>query len=384
MRGELLVYSSLLFLLALLIAGVLFRAYINWQKPRLRMHGFSRSGLFDLTRAAVPGIIDYLRDAIIVVDRRDHITDINRSACRWLKVDPGCLGQRVFDVLPKADLFLEQWNIPDARILLETKATDSHSWYDVRIIEIRDRQDIPAGRVIVAHDNTYEQELLEAEKHKSAHLALLEEAGRQIAGSLDEKEIVQRTVEAVVNRFGYVEAAISLLIDEKELEVAAISGTQDYGFKTGYRQELGAGIIGYVGKTCKTYVANDVKEDPYYFSNAEHEGSAVGVPIMNEKELIGVLYVESAEKGSFKAADTQMMVTLANQVASSLQRARLYAGAQEHLRIMSIVQSISQVISSSLDLDGIFKAVVRMLKETFGYTYVSIYLLIDDYLHLGA
>jgi len=246
------------------------------------------------------------------------------------------------------------------------------------------RRSIEGQQIALAGEFTREQSLLSLEQRRSQQLGLLEEAGRQIAESLDEKEILQRTVEAVVNRFGYAEAAISLLIQENILEVTAIAGTQDYGYRPGYQQELGSGIIGYVGKTRRTYITNDIKEDPYYFSNAEHEGSAIGVPIMHEKDLIGVLYIESVDRESFGADDAQLMVTLANQVASLLQRARLYATAQEHLRIMSTVQALSQVISSSLELDEIFKKVVQVLKETFGYTFVSIYLLRDNYLHLGA
>jgi diguanylate cyclase (GGDEF)-like protein len=231
---------------------------------------------------------------------------------------------------------------------------------------------------------SHEQFLLSLEQRRSAQLGLLEQTGRKIAESLDEKEILQSTVEAVVNQFGYAEAAISLLVNENVLEVTAISGTQDYGYRPGYQQQLGAGIIGYVGKTCRTYVANNVRADPYYYSNTEHEGSAIGVPIMDEKVLIGVLYIESSGQGSFKADDIQLMQTLSSQVASSIQKARLYADAQENLRIMSTVQSISRIISSSLQLDDIFQNVVQLLKDTFGYTYVSIYLLQGDYLNLGA
>jgi diguanylate cyclase (GGDEF)-like protein len=246
------------------------------------------------------------------------------------------------------------------------------------------RRSIERQQVSLAGKFAREQSLLSLEQRRSAQFGLLEEAGRQIAESLDEREILQSTVEAIVNRFGYAEAAISLLVKENLLEVAAISGTQDYGYRPGYQQELGMGIIGYVGKARKTYIANDVQKDPYYFSNAKHEGSAISVPILDEKELIGVLYIESMQRGSFNAEDAQMVHTLANQVASSIQRARLYAAAQEHLRIMSTVQSISHLISSSLELDEIFQTVVQILKDKLGYTYVSIYLSSDDYLTLGA
>ena len=51
---------------------------------------------------------------------------------------------------------------------------------------------------------------------------------------------------------------------------------------------------------------------------------------------------------------------------------------------MSAVQSISDVISNSLELEVIFESVVKVLKRSFGYTHISIYQLKEDHLYLGA
>jgi diguanylate cyclase (GGDEF)-like protein len=105
---------------------------------------------------------------------------------------------------------------------------------------------------------------------------------------------------------------------------------------------------------------------------------------LSDKDLLGILYIESIKPNDFGVDDIQTLETLANQVSASLQRARLYSSTQEHLRIMTAVQSISDVISNSLELEVISEAVVKVLKHSFGYTHVSIYLLREDYLYLGA
>jgi diguanylate cyclase (GGDEF)-like protein len=97
-----------------------------------------------------------------------------------------------------------------------------------------------------------------------------------------------------------------------------------------------------------------------------------------------VLYVESAQPGLFHEDDAQTLQTLASHVASSLERARLFAKTQANLKVISAVQELSHIISSSLDLDEIFRTFVRVLRESFGYSHVSIYVLDDDYLTLGA
>jgi len=106
--------------------------------------------------------------------------------------------------------------------------------------------------------------------------------------------------------------------------------------------------------------------------------------MLDKEHLLGVIYVESSRKNELKEDDLQTLQTLANQVATSFQKARLYARTQQHLQVMTTLQSISHTVASSLELDEILDNVILLLKDSFGYTYLSIYLLDGDTLHLGA
>lgn len=246
------------------------------------------------------------------------------------------------------------------------------------------RRALEQQRIALAGRSVRDQSLLLLEQRRSAQLNLLEEVSRQITDSLHEKEILERTLEAIVNRFGYAEAAISLLVNGDSLEMAAVSGTQDFGYRAGFRQKIGEGIIGYVAQTGQAHMAGDVSTDPYYFSTTERGGSAVGVPMLDKGQLLGVIYVESTTKNALQADDVQVLQALANQVATSLQKARLYARAQEHLQMMTALQSVSQAITSSLDIHETLNNVIRLLRNSFGYTYIGVYLLEENILYLRA
>jgi diguanylate cyclase (GGDEF)-like protein len=97
-----------------------------------------------------------------------------------------------------------------------------------------------------------------------------------------------------------------------------------------------------------------------------------------------VLYVESPQRNAFNHEDIQTLHTLVSHVATSIQKARLFTQVQEHLRANTALQSISQTVSSSLELETIFQTVIQLLKDTFDYTYLSIYLLDGAILRLGA
>src|SRR6266508_2798637 len=126
-----------------------------------------------------------------------------------------------------------------------------------------------------------------------------------------------------------------------------------------------------------------VEQDPYYFSTAKRNGSAIAIPILDEEQILGILYVESEMLNAFQPDDVQTLQTITNQVASSLQKARLYARTREHLRVMTTLQSVSDAVTSSLELNEILQTVIRLLKDSFGYTYISIYLTKGNMLRLG-
>ncbi len=251
------------------------------------------------------------------------------------------------------------------------------------------RRSIEKQQIALASKSVRDRSRLALEQRRSTQLSLLEEVSRKILDSLDEKEILERTLETIVSNFGYTKAAISLLISGDTLEVgavssAAISGTQNFGYRVGFQQKIGEGVIGYVAETRQAHMAVDVSADPYYFSTAERNGSAVGVPMLDKGHLLGVIYVESAIPNALQAEDLQTLQAIANEVATSLQKARLYARLQEQLQMMTVLQSISHAVTASLDINEILNNVIRLLRDSFEYTYIGVYLLDGDLLHLGA
>ncbi|MFN8434271.1 MAG: diguanylate cyclase [Anaerolineales bacterium] len=345
--------------------------------------GFFRFGVSSLFPLAASLVVENLQDVIIIVNREDEITDINQTAAELLNLKSLKEKSNIFSLLPFATQLKPIWDAPKNSIKLETNFRDGPKWVEAQVIPITDHEESLLGRVIVLHDITKEQALLRAERRRSQQLSLLEQAGRHIAGSFDEHEILQRTVDAITKQFGYPETAISLLKNNM-MEIAVIVGTEDFSYRQGYKQEIGSGIIGYTASIKKTYVSQNVSQDPYYYSTSTKSGSAICTPILKQDSLYGVLYVESFDLNAFDDLDIITLETLASQMSASLQRSELYAQTQNDLLTLRTIQNTSKIIASSLDLETISQTVVRSLKETFGYTHVSIYLLEGEYLHLAA
>lgn len=232
----------------------------------------------------------------------------------------------------------------------------------------------------------FKAQVFEAEHRRVSQLGLLEQASRQIAGLLDEREICWQVMQTIVRSFGYAEAAILLTVENGDLELIAIGGTEDMGFSPGLHVKKGQGIIGHTAISRDVYITGDVSRDPYYANppRGSRTGSAIGLPMLHERDLLGVLYIESTTPDDFDTEIVHTFQTLTSHTVTAIQRARLFAVAGDRLRAITAVQAVSQTVSSSLELEQIFQTVVKTLQTTFGYNFVSIYLLEGEVLRLGA
>lgn len=346
--------------------------------------GYFRFGVSNLFPLAASLVMENLKDAILVVDQTDMVTDVNQTAKNVLRLGNITEKTPVFSILPQMERIKEIWDTPEKNLHLELSLDNHVRTFQVQVMPIQTNKQNLIGRVIIFRDITNEQNLLKAEKRRSKHLSLLEKTGRHIAGSFDEDDILKRTVDEIIHQFGYPMAAISLLTAENMLEIVTISATEDFGYQPGYKQEYGSGIIGYTASLKKTYVAGNVSQDIHYYSTSKRSGSAICTPIFKSGVVYGTLYIESYELNAFDDLDVATLETLATQVSESLVRASLYARTQNDLLTLTTIQNISKLIVSSLDITTISQTVVQNLKEAFQYTHVSIYVLKEDYLQLTA
>ncbi len=222
-------------------------------------------------------------------------------------------------------------------------------------------------------------------ERRAAQLSLLYDVSQQTSTSLDETEILQRIMTAVVERFKFVEAAVLVPASQDDLELVAFATSDDTEMGPGFRQKAGAGIVGHVAQTRATYLAKDTSNDPYYFTVTGHKtGSALGIPILREGALLGVFYVENVGIGTLGPEDVLVMEALSGHIATAMENTRLFARANDRLRGMRALQSLSRAVASSLEPTEIFQTVVRLLHVAFGYKYVAVGLLENDIVYVGA
>jgi diguanylate cyclase (GGDEF)-like protein len=186
-------------------------------------------------------------------------------------------------------------------------------------------------------------------------LKVLYEAVKTISGSLELESVLESLVTVTCRAFEYEFGAI-LLADERtgDLTVNAI-----YGYEpgtVGVRVPFGRGITGWVHRSGKPDVVDDVETDPRYIGVNPLVRSELAVPLISEGRVIGVFNIESTQPGAFGQRDVQVLSALAGYAVIAIQNARLY----EQARQLAITDGLTELYNHRY----LHEALERTLERT--------------------
>src|SRR5512138_3598497 len=171
-----------------------------------------------------------------------------------------------------------------------------------------------------------------AERTKA--LSSVAEVSTAASTILETDKLLQQVVDLAKERFGFYHAHIYLLNEAGDTLVLA-SGAGDVG-----RQMVTEGrsipldrkqsLVARAAREKKGVTVNDVTQAPDFLPNPllPDTHSEMAVPMMIGEQVIGVFDVQSEVIGRFTDADIAVQTTLASQIASAVQNARLYTEAE--------------------------------------------------------
>ena len=146
----------------------------------------------------------------------------------------------------------------------------------------------------------------------------------------------------------------------------------------------GDGLIGWMRQTGKALLVEDFTKEmahlparPRYHSERPPR-SGIYVPLIAGNHVIGTLAVQSYQPAAFGANDLRLLSLIADQAAVAITRARAFSEANVRAVQLQAIQQVSERITAILDLDLLLPAVVRLIREHFGYHPVHIFTLVPD------
>jgi two-component sensor histidine kinase/putative methionine-R-sulfoxide reductase with GAF domain len=209
---------------------------------------------------------------------------------------------------------------------------------------------------------------------RERHLRLLIETIAAVNSTLDLEEVLGLVARKVADVLG-TEACFVYLYDEgtDELVLRATHGTSVAEMTRRPRMRPGEGITGTAAaERAPVMIPSQAHLDPRFklFPNLPEEEyeSILAVPILARERLAGALNVRTLEPREFTRDEIDLLTAIADQVAQTIQHARLYAQAQSRVSELEALAKISEAVSESLYLEESLEAIVKTTMEAVGAT----------------
>jgi len=125
------------------------------------------------------------------------------------------------------------------------------------------------------------------------------------------------------------------------------------------------GITSWVAKNGISKFVPDTSVDPDYFEVDIDTRSELCVPIIVADEVYGVINLEASQINAFASEDEQLLKTIANHIASSIERINLFEKTERTSREMSTLYKTALVTSNELDSTVLVKRLYEQILEFF-------------------
>lgn len=209
----------------------------------------------------------------------------------------------------------------------------------------------------------------ETSERKLRELSFLQEVA-QLAGSThDWDELLRLVIDRTTVAMG-VEVASLYLVERRDgvVRLVATNGLDRRGIGR-VTLRMGEGITGWVANAHVPAVVRDVRSDPRWkripMVDEERFKSMLSMPLTLRDEIVGVINVQTVQLREFSGEDVDFLRTIADQVAGIIEKARLHRDSERKLREVTALFEVSNVLTSTLELDEVLRLVVDRLTRVY-------------------
>jgi K+-sensing histidine kinase KdpD len=204
---------------------------------------------------------------------------------------------------------------------------------------------------------------------KIQELSFLHEITQLASSTRDWDEMLRIVIDRTTDAMRTDVASLYLL--EKRDGVLRLVATNGLDRRSIGRATLrvGEGITGWVANARVPLATRDVRKEPRFKwirgTDQPQFLSMLSVPLIVRDDVVGVMNVQSSEQRDFSKEEIDFLQTIANQVAGIIDKARLQREAERKLHEVSALFEVSNVLTSTLDLDEVLQLIVDRLVRVY-------------------
>jgi diguanylate cyclase (GGDEF)-like protein len=347
-----------------------------------------RSQMFDLSPVARDILFESIGDSVIVLNQDDRIIDLNPVARRWLAVDDRIIGKNIYQVtgINESMLAFKAGSTHPAELVIAENG--KKNTFDLTISPLRSARGLLQGRVIVLHNISRERALLDVEQHHVRQMEMLNAITHATLTTLNLEQLLQILAESLGKLFEADDAFLTLWDAEKERGIPAAANGPFRDIFSDFKAMPGElTMTESVLRAGHVLVVEDIAHTTYMAPRIARDfatRSLMALPLIANSQKLGAVLIGYDTIHHFAEDEIALGEQAAGQVALAIAKVQLYENVRQHSAQLEALQSISQVVASSLDLKKIFETIVKVLQVAFGYRYISIYSLEGEKLLLEA
>ncbi len=193
---------------------------------------------------------------------------------------------------------------------------------------------------------------------------------RQLSTILDQSRLVREVVEQLRGAFSYYHVHIYLW-DEDAGVLRMVGGTGEAGqamLVMGHSLLPDQGLVGRAFSTNMPVVVPDVNQHANWLANRllPETRAELAVPIVYGDEVLGVLDAQDNQVDGLGEEDSQLLQTIAGQMAVALRNARLLTQIRREAEQSATINAINRKIAQTTDIDAAMRVALSELTKALG------------------
>jgi two-component system, NtrC family, sensor histidine kinase KinB len=212
--------------------------------------------------------------------------------------------------------------------------------------------ELAANQIALQLHNAQEYHFVqEALDRRLRQLALIEDIAQQISSALNVEQLIGNVLDAAIKATQADMAALALVTENGEFQTFGQVNVEGRWVIQEVTRESTGGIMGQVARSKTTLIIPDNTLSVDYLATFEHGSyhSSLVVPLLKEDQVIGVLDIESIQRGFFKDEHVEFVESLAGHAVISIQNARLLQERQRQIEVLTNLRKLSLKLPSNTD-----------------------------------
>ncbi len=336
----------------------------------------------------IRNLLDSIDSIVYTVDTRHRLLEVNKAFRMFLQESgaPSAgeyQGLSLFDVLPSEPLKVVFQNVVDqlldGSVRIFSQEFSHHQGAIERIYQITINPMVIGGRItglVFTHTDITALKITENElKQSNKQLLDLNEISTLISTSFDLQDVLRSALPTIREMLHAAAAAVYLIEQpSRDLYLAEQIGLDVVKSASIMRLRHGSSATGSVVDTKEPlFISAGAGDDARIIPpnravlRAGSIDAMAVIPLVAKDRVLGALDVFYGEAHAFSAQEQQMLTLVGNQLGAAIESAHLYSELRSQIDRLTVLYDLSQRLTSTLDLDQIFRFVYESVEQSLPF-----------------